>query len=241
LIAILEDAPDGASEGSLVNLANREGLDTRFRPDTPGVEWPKVCGFFREYLADLLPALQFDVVDVRCEYQDDGLWHCFAQYLAGEESYALQPHDAFDLLRGVELEDSFVTWPIAIQAHDARLIHQLYLRVPRDAWDALPKTHRRDDLIGIFDSLPGAYVFVLLADIGFGNSGSAEHPLAYDEFRAANRQPHGARFRGFVQPHGATRFSGSWSRLQGGLRWIFSLMEPPDFQGHGAISRRLAG
>jgi hypothetical protein len=57
----------------------------------------------------------------------------------------------------------------------------------------------------------------------------------------ANRQPHGARFRGFVQPHGATRFSGSWSHLQGGLRWIFSLMEPLDFQGHGSISRRLAG
>ena len=57
----------------------------------------------------------------------------------------------------------------------------------------------------------------------------------------AIRQPHGARFGGHFQPHGATRFSGSWSHLQGGLRWIFSLMEPPDFQGHGATSRRLAG
>jgi hypothetical protein len=57
----------------------------------------------------------------------------------------------------------------------------------------------------------------------------------------ANRQPHGARFRGHVQPHGANRLSGSWSHLQGELRWIFSLMEPTDFQGHGAISRRLAG
>jgi hypothetical protein len=72
--------------------------------------------------------------------------------------------------------------------------------------------------------------------------GFAAVPLyLFARTQLANRQPHGARFRGHVQPHGATRFSGSWSHLQGELRWIFSLMEPPDFQGHGAISRRLAG
>lgn len=37
------------------------------------------------------------------------------------------------------------------------------------------------------------------------------------------------------------RSPGSWSHLQGGLKWIATIMEPPDRQGHGAIFQTPGG
>ena len=61
-------------------------------------------------------------------------------------------------------------------------------------------------------------------------------PHEASQAERANRQPDGARFRRFRHRHGATRSPGSWSHLQGGLRWIATIMGPPDRQGHGATS-----
>src|ERR1700690_3645330 len=50
----------------------------------------------------------------------------------------------------------------------------------------------------------------------------------------ANRDPHGARFRGFRQPHWTSQSPGSWGHPQGTCRKFANVMGPPGRQGHGA-------
>jgi hypothetical protein len=182
-----------SESGDLKNLANLERPPDGLDPNADDAHWFRVTGFFREYLEDFLPTLPFDVIEVLAEATDECRWRCFARHRAGDEPYLLEVHQMMDLIRGVELEASKVVWPIAIGTFSAKRIHTHHLLIPRMNWDAFPKIHARDDMTGVFDSLPGAYIFSLLAYISMRAAKSGPEPLRYDEFRASEFRTNAAR------------------------------------------------
>jgi hypothetical protein len=182
-----------SESGALRNLANLQRPDDGLDPNSDGAHWPHVIGFFREYLEDFFHNLPFDVVELQADAAEDGRWQCVAHLLAGDEPYVLGVHELIDLIRGVDVDASKVVWTVAIGTFNAKRIHTYHLQVPRTNWDAFPKLRARDDMTGVFDSLPGAYIFSLLAYIAMRAPKSGRYPLDYDEFRSHELRVNAAR------------------------------------------------
>jgi hypothetical protein len=177
----------------LVNLANLDRPRSGLQPDDERAHWSLIAGFFREYLEDFLPGLQFDVVEVDAKATDMGPWNCDVRSFKGEEKYVLGPHEVFDLLRGAEQEASVVTWPIPIEEFGPKRVRLFYLRVPRDSWERLPRLTARNDLTGVFDGLAGAYIFTLLTYLAINAASSGPWPLEYNEFQSYRFRTNGVR------------------------------------------------